>query len=137
MKCFMVTAKCGHVGKNNYYKGTLFLRAENGKDAAKIARKCPRVKHDQKDAILEVKEIDYFFYEIGRKLNHSIHYYTCENIQEQRQYFHEIENNIFIEERTFEEPKKYAKKHSLRKEYNSDPDYELIKFRKNLDLYVA
>ena len=31
MKYFMVTVKCGHVGKNNYYKGTLFLKAENGR----------------------------------------------------------------------------------------------------------
>ena len=65
MKYFMVTVKCGHVGKNNYYKGTIFLKAENGKEAARRARECPRVKHDQKDAILNVEEIDNFLFEIN------------------------------------------------------------------------
>ncbi len=137
MKNFMVTVKCGHVGKNNYYKGTLFLKAENGKDAARRARECPRVKHDQKDAILEVKEVDEFLYEIGRELNNGIHYYTCENIQEQRMYFSEIENNIFIEEKFFEEPRRNAKKHSLRHVRNWDPDFDKYKNRTNIDFYVA
>lgn len=133
----MVTAKCGHVGKNNYYKGTLFFKADNGKEAAKLARNCPRVKHDQKDAILEVKEIDSLIFEIGRELNHNIHYYTCESIQEQRMYYSEIENNIFVEESVYEEPKKCSKKHSLRKEYNFDPDFDSYKSLKRIDYYVA
>ncbi len=133
----MVTVKCGHVGKNNYYRGTLFLKAENGRDAAKIARGCPRVKHDQKDAILEVLEIDSFIFEVGRELNHTIHYYSCESIQEQRMYFSEIENNVFVEERIFDEPKKASKKHTLRNIYNWDPDYDSYKNKKNFDYYVA
>lgn len=137
MKYFMVTVKCGHVGKNNYYKGTLFLKAENGRAAAKQARECPRVKHDQKDAILSVSEIDEKFFEIGCELNHTVHYYTCKNIQEQRMYFSEIENNVFVEERVFEEPKKYAKKHSLRKNYNIDPNYEILKKNRYLDYKIA
>lgn len=137
MKYFMVTVKCGHVGKNNYYKGTLFLKAENGRAAAKQARECPRVKHDQKDAILSVSEIDEKFFEIGCELNHTIHYYTCKSIQEQRRYFSEIENNVFVEERVFEEPKKYAKKHSLRKNYNIDPNYEILKKNRYLDYKIA
>lgn len=137
MKYFMVTVKCGHVGKNNYYKGTLFLKAENGRAAAKQARECPRVKHDQKDAILSVSEIDEMIFEIGRELNHTIHYYTCESIQEQRMYFSEIENNVFVEQRVYEEPKKYAKKHSLRKIYNMDPNYEFLKKNRYLDYYIA
>jgi len=124
MKYFMVTAKCGHVGKNNYYKGTLFFKADDARQAAKLARDCPRVKHDQKDAILSVTEIDWIIFEAGRELNHSIHYYTCESVQEQRMYFSEIEDNVFIEERTLEEPKKTSKRHSLRNYYNWDPDFE-------------
>ena len=86
MKYFMVTAKCGHVGKNNFYKGTLFLKAENGKEAARIARDCPRVKHDQKDAILDVKEIDDFFFDI--KLFH---------LRKIREFFeNEISINFFV-----------------------------------------
>ena len=138
MKYFMVIAKCGHVGKNNYYKGTLFFKAETAKDAARRARECPRVKHDQKDAILSVKEIDEVFFEEGRKQNHSIHYYTCVTVQEQRMYLSEIEDNIFQENWVYKEPKKQTKKHSLRKTYNMDPEYESYKKNKrNIDYYAA
>lgn len=137
MKYFMVTAKCGHVGKNNYYKGTLFLKAENGKAAAKIARDCPRVKHDQKDAILSVKEINSIVFEAGRELNHSIHYFTCESVQEQRLYISEIENNIFVEDWVNKEPKKYPKKHNLNNIYNWDPEYESYKTMSYIDYCAA
>lgn len=138
MKYFMVIAKCGHVGKNNYYKGTLYFKAENARDAARKARECPRVKHDQKDAILSVKEIDDTFFEEGRRHNHFIHYYTCGTVQEQRMYLSEIEDNIFEEDWVHEEPKKYTKKHSLRKTYNMDPEYESYKKNKrNIDYYAA
>ena len=137
MKYFMVTAKCGHVGKNNYFKGTLFLKAENGKEAARIARECPRVKHDQKDAILSVTEINSIIFEAGREMNHKIHYYTCETIQEQRQYMSEIVDNIFVEERVFEEPVRRTKRHSLRSSFNLDPTYDFYKNRKIYDYNVA
>lgn len=137
MKYFMVTAKCGHVGKNNYYKGTLFFKANNGKEAARLARECPRVKHDQKDAILSVTEINSIIFEAGRELNHKIHYYTCETVQEQRMYMAEIADNIFVEDWVSEEPKKYTKKHSLRNAYNMDPAYESYKNKKYVDYYAA
>ena len=137
MKYFMVTAKCGHVGKNNYFKGTLFLKAEDGKEAARIARECPRVKHDQKDAILSVTEINSIIFEAGREMNHKIHYYTCETIQEQRQYMSEIVDNIFVEERVFEEPVRRTKRHSLRFSFNLDPTYDFYKNKKIYDYNVA
>ena len=58
MKYYKVTAKYGHVGKGFYYLVDLFIKAENGRDAAKVARKMPRVKHEHKDAALNVREID-------------------------------------------------------------------------------
>lgn len=137
MKYFMVIAKCGHVSKNNYFKGELFFKAENGKEAARLARECPRVKHDQKDAILEVLEIDSAAYETGIRQIRFSHYYTSENVQEQRMYFSEIKDNIFVEEKAYKESKKYAKRHSLRKVYNIDPEYEMMKHRRNIDYYAA
>lgn len=137
MKYFMVIAKCGHVSKNNYFKGGLFFKAENGKEAARLARECPRVKHDQKDAILEVLEIDSAAYETGIRQIRFSHYYTSENVQEQRMYFSEIKDNIFVEEKAYKESKKYAKRHSLRKVYNIDPEYEMMKHRRNIDYYAA
>ena len=56
---FMVIAKCGHVGRNNYIPVKFAVKAESKKAAAKMVRNFPRVKHDHKDAILDVKQIDY------------------------------------------------------------------------------
>ncbi len=131
MKYFKVTAKCGHVGKNNYYRGNLFIKAESGKEAAKIARDIPRVKHDRKDAILDVQEIDFETFETGRMINHGIHYYTCESKQEQNYYLYEIEENIFVEENG-DFDKKLTKRHSLRNVYNSDPAYDTYKKTRQL-----
>lgn len=57
MKYYKVTAKCRHLGKGFYYLVDLFIKAENGRDAAKVVRKMPRVKHDHKYAVLNVREI--------------------------------------------------------------------------------
>ena len=137
MRYFRVTAKLGHVGKNNYYKGVLFIYAESKKDAAKYARQCPRVKHDRKDAILSVEEIDENTYRNGRQNNSELCYFTCYNIQEQRIHICEIEDSVFHEDWVENEQKKYSKKHSLRKSYNVDPDYEIYKNKKNIDCFVA
>ena len=53
-KYFMVIAKCGHVGRKNYIPVKFAVVAESGKEAAKKVRQFPRVKHDHKDAILDV-----------------------------------------------------------------------------------
>ena len=53
-------------------------------------------------------------------------------------YLSEIEDNIFQEEWVYNEPRKNAKKHSLRKTYNMDPDYEsYVRNRRNIDYYAA
>ena len=55
---YKVICKCGHVGRKNYVPIQFAIIAENGKEAAKIARQLPRVKHNHKDAILKVEKID-------------------------------------------------------------------------------
>lgn len=52
-------------------------------------------------------------------------------------YFSEIEKNIFVEDHVYAEPKKNSKKHSLRKLYNSDSDFDFYKNKKRLDCYIA
>ena len=99
MKYFKVTAKLGHVGKNNYYKGKLYIKAESRKEAAKKARYCPRVKHDHKDAILNVEEITVQEFVEGAERNKDIKYFSCYNIQQQRECFCEIEDAVFKENR--------------------------------------
>ena len=55
-KYFEVIVKCGHVGHGKYIVKKLAILAESAKQAAKIARYIPRVKHHKKDAILSCKK---------------------------------------------------------------------------------
>lgn len=137
MKYFEVTVKFGHVGKNKYYKGNIYLKAENGKEAASKARACPRVKHDHKDAILSVTELDYETFQKLWEQNENISYFSCYNVQEQRNCLCEIQDKIFQETRFDQEPVKRTKKHNLRNKYNNDPDYDFYKNRRNYDWLAA
>ncbi len=57
MELFAVTAQFGHVGRNWAIVKTVATIADCGKDAAFRVRWMGRVKHDRKDAILDVKKI--------------------------------------------------------------------------------
>lgn len=84
MKYFKVKAKCGHVGKNHYILKSLYIKAENAKEAAKIARTTPRVKHHHRDAIREVKKISLEEYSLGIRANAIDPYFNVHNSTEQR-----------------------------------------------------
>ena len=85
MYMYEVCAKCGHVGRNYYVDKIFAVRASNGREAARIVRNFPRVKHHHKDAIRYVVQIDEArFFEIHR-INDEDPYFHCHNIQEQRQ----------------------------------------------------
>ena len=71
MKMFKVTAKCGHVGRNHYVVKNFPVQASNGREAAKIARDLPRVKHHHKDAIINVEEITFSEYYLLIQQNNS------------------------------------------------------------------
>ena len=93
---FEVKAKCGHVGKHNYVIKIFYTRANCAKDAAKKIRYAPRVKHDRKDAILEVREIDYLDYKNGVQKNKDDEYFNIHNSSDQKRITIE---EIFREER--------------------------------------
>ena len=120
MRYFEVTVKFGHVGKNKYYKGNIYIKAENGKEAASKARSCSRVKHDHKDAILSVKQISKDEYLSLKEINSSDNYLRCESKQDQRilckdldsrvikdTYFKEVEYKTDRQERINYKRKKY------------------------------
>ena len=92
---FEVKAKCGHVGKHNYVIKNFYTRANCAKEAAKKIRFAPRVKHDRKDAILEVKEIDYQDYKNGVLKNKNDEYFNIHNSSDQKRIF---TGDIFREE---------------------------------------
>ncbi len=117
---FYVIAKCGHVGKRNYIPVKFAIEAESKKDAARIIRNFPRVKHDHKDAILDVKQIDYVDYCEILKINREDPYLNCHSRYEQKR----IEN---LKER-FE-----LDNHSIKRTYNKQERIDRVayKSRKN------
>ena len=80
---YEVIAKCGHVGKKHYVPIKFAVIAKDGKEAAKIIRQFPRVKHDHKDAILNVNKIDYERYLEIVETNYNDPYLKCHSRQEQ------------------------------------------------------
>lgn len=99
-KFFEVQAKCGHVGKDRYFRGTFYVIAQSGKEAAAQVRNFPRVKHHHKDAIIGVTEITESQYELGLAEIRNNPYYICTNVQEQRAAMEDILDFIEDEIRT-------------------------------------
>ena len=60
---YLVETKCGHVGSFAYIPITFPVIAESGKDAARLARNIPRVKHHNKFAIINVHKVTLAEYE--------------------------------------------------------------------------
>ena len=58
MKYFLVTAKCGHVGRGKYIEIEFPIFAESKSAAAQMCLKRPKVKKHLKNAITSVCEID-------------------------------------------------------------------------------
>ena len=110
MRYFMVTAKCGHVGRDYYIPIDFPVRADSAKEAAAAARSLPRVKHHHKDAILSVMEVSYADYEDLRYVNSFDPYLHCRCIQDQRAEYDAVYNRIVEEAR----PERRAKEISER-----------------------
>ena len=80
---YEVIAKCGHVGKKHYVPIKFAVIANDGKEAAKLVRQFPRVKHNHKDAILSVKKIDREKYDKIVQMNNKDPYLQCHSRNEQ------------------------------------------------------
>jgi hypothetical protein len=74
-----------------------FEKAENGRIAAQRTRFRSRVKHDHKDAILSVDEINEIEYVAGRQAQKKDPFFNSFNIQQQRMNFDKVSDAIFDE----------------------------------------
>lgn len=101
MRYYEVTAKCGHVGKRFYIPITFPVRAHSAAEAASVTRAFPRVKHDHKDAILSVKEVDVDEYDDQWTVNNYDPYLRCQNHQDQLREYDAIYNRL-VEEKCVE-----------------------------------
>lgn len=98
MRYYEVTAKCGHVGRGFYIPIGFAVRAETASEAATVTRTMPRVKHDHKDAILSVREVDIFEYDDIKQVNRYDPYLQCRSRREQMMEYDAIYNRL-VEER--------------------------------------
>jgi len=94
---YEVTAKCGHVGRNHYCLKRFYVKAPDGRCAAKKVREIGRVKHHHKDAIRAVVEISEAEYFAGRQANKNDPYFNSSSVQEQRMNFDRITECVFEE----------------------------------------
>ena len=109
MEFYLVTAKCGHVGKKAYMPITFPVKAENGKEAAKIVRMYPRVKRNHWDAILGCKKVDEEAYINQMIINNNDPYLHARSKQEQNKLVDNIESRI-VEDKHQLEINKLTKK---------------------------
>lgn len=113
LEMFEAVCKCGHVGKSHYIPISFPLMAQSKKDAARIARGLPRVKHDHQDAILNVFKIDKKrYFELVETNNRNL-YLRCTCIQDQ--------NLIDLSDRLMNEDR--STHYTSRKEENKKPFY--------------
>ena len=85
MEHYLVKAQFGHVGRNNYIIKTIPVYAEDGKEAAYKVRWMGRVKHDRKDAIIEVRKCSLEEYLAQREINKNDPYFSARSRQEQNE----------------------------------------------------
>lgn len=134
-KYFMVIAKCGHVGRKNYIPIKFAVVAESGKDAAKKVRQFPRVKHNHKDVILDVRCITLEEFLEIKEINNNDPYLKCHSRQEQNQIVNLAERMVADIHNVKQEFDKQARKDRV--------DYKLRKFKileeytKREDYYYA
>ena len=129
MKYYLVICKCGHVGRTKYVEKAFPLKASSKKEAAKIARRKGRVKHDDKYAIRSVAEISKEEYLKQLKIHHSDQFFKVHSVQEQRARCPEVYNLVQIEKQLQPTYKRKNEKrrlveNSLIKEMNKHKTYK-------------
>ena len=111
-KYYIVSAKCGHVGRKNYITIDFPVKATSGKEAARVARQFPRVKRHRKDVIENVVEVSQESYHSKHLENHRDPYLKAKTKQEQNTFCKDLDQRI--------------KKHEIKR----DDDYHIKRQRR-------
>ena len=112
MENYLVRAQFGHVGRNNYIIKTVPVCAEDGKEAAFIVRWMGRVKHNRKDAIIDVRKATLIEYLEQREINRKDPYFSVHSKQEQKKLCGDISDQIISYEKV---PTKRLKAERIKK----------------------
>ncbi len=109
MKYYRVLVKKAHCGRNKYILDTIPVTATSASEASRIARDCPRVKHDHKDAIRCVTEISFAQYTQELIAYKNNPYNQCKSIQEQRRLCPDLYEELIEEEEQFKKDWRHQK----------------------------
>lgn len=124
LKYYLVTAKCGHVGRSKYIPIIFPVAAYSKKEAARITRNLPRVKHDHKDAIINVTEVNYQEFKQKSIDNKKDGYLLSKNKMEQ------ILNCVDLYDRLMEDHYNSYKEHDVEERINR------IRYKKKKKKYL-
>lgn len=94
---YAVKCKCGHVGRHRYMPIEFAVIALSKKEAAKIARQIPRVKHNHKDAILGVRQLSERQYQKLIEVNNDNPYLKIKSKYQQKEIDDYIDNHAVFE----------------------------------------
>lgn len=94
IRYYVVSTKCGHVGRNNYITIDFAVKAINSKEASNKVRQFPRVKKHHKDVIESITEISKEEYHQQRMRNHLDPYLNATSKQEQNVICMDLEHRI-------------------------------------------
>lgn len=94
LEFFIVKAKCGHVGRPYYIPIDFPVKASDAKEAAAIVRKFGRVKHDHKDAILDVRQVNKMEYKTQCEANNVDPYLCVKSKHNQNDIFEKIKDRL-------------------------------------------
>lgn len=109
-KNYIVSTKCGHVGNNNYIVIDFPVIARNAREAAKIARNIPRVKHHWKNAIEKVHEVTAERYYKQIEINRNDDYLKAHCIQDQKRACKNLDERIYYSDLEVNETEKWRKR---------------------------
>ena len=105
---YKVDTLIGHVGGNNFSIQPLAIAARNKKEASELARRTPRVKHDNKQVIKGIEEITREEFNRLYFTTSMNPFFVCKNAHEQMSF----EKPLIKVERKRGRPKKNTKKES-------------------------
>ncbi len=109
MGYYLIFCKGGHVSKRYYMPICFPIEAENGREAAALARKYPRVKRDHKDAILYCVKTDYDGYLAQIEINKADPYLRCKSKHQQKEIMDLISPRLVVDNHQDEISKRYLK----------------------------
>ena len=109
MNYYLVTAKCGHVGKTHYIPIKFAVMAESGEEAARIARRIPRVKHHHKDAIIGCQKVSKEEFDEQNRINKNDPYLKATSKKEQKEMVENLVERLLLDNHPEEMVKHYRK----------------------------